>query len=56
MQVQSTQSVSTPLLAKPGIIQTTATTSNDVTISWTGNANTYTIERRNLAVDKPQIL
>ena len=41
----STQSVSTPLLAKPGIIQTTATTSNNVTISWTGNANTYTILR-----------
>ncbi len=40
-----TQSISTPLLAKPGIIQTSATTSNNVTISWTGNANTYTILR-----------
>ena len=41
----NTQSVSTPLLAKPGIIQTSATTSNNVTISWTGNANTYAILR-----------
>ncbi len=41
----STQQVSTPILAKPGIIQTTATTSNVIIISWTGNANTYTILR-----------